>query len=43
MRCDKACGCQFRGPRDCRRDVDDLRAQVTRLEDVPASRGKAAG
>jgi hypothetical protein len=41
--CDKACGCQCRGPRDCRRDVDDLRAQVTRLEDVPASRGKAVG
>ena len=34
---------QARSARDCRRGVDDLRAQVTMLEDVPASRGKAAG
>lgn len=29
--------------RDCRRDADGLRAQVTRLEAGLASRGKAAG
>jgi hypothetical protein len=32
-----------RSARDCRRDVDGLRAQVTRLEAGPASRGQAAG
>jgi hypothetical protein len=32
-----------RSVRDCRRDVDGLRAQVTRLEAEPASRGQAAG
>ena len=40
--CDKACGCQCCGPRgDCRRDVGDLRARVTRLEAEPANRGMA--
>jgi hypothetical protein len=41
--CDKACSCVLRSARDCRRDVDDLRAQVTRLEAGLASRGTAAG
>jgi hypothetical protein len=31
-----------RSARDCRRDVDDLRAQVTRLEAELADRGTAA-
>jgi len=32
----------LRSARDCRRDVDDLRAQVTRLEAELASRGTTA-
>ncbi len=41
--CDKACGCQCRGPRGTAAAMSMTCAQVTRLEDVPASRGKAAG